>query len=73
MPLGDLHPDVAPPTAVAEGTEYEALLGISIEEIWNSLTPQEEVVLGHAGDPPTGWAQSLGLRPNEASVVAARV
>jgi hypothetical protein len=70
--LSDLHAEDEPAADTSAGTEVEALRNVTVDEIWASLSPLEQQVLAHAGEPAKNWASEYGLRPNEAKLVAAR-
>lgn len=70
--LSDVHAEAVAKPDAAGSAEDEALLNVTVDQIWASLSPLEQQVLCRSAEPVETWAAEFGLRLNAAQLVADR-
>jgi len=64
--------EAAPVTEEIDNPEDVAILDITADAIWATLSPTERMVVAHIGEEhPEEWARSCSLRPRQAAAVEA--
>lgn len=70
--LTALPAEAAPVIENVNGPEDVVILEITVDAIWETLTPTERMVVAHIGEgDPEEWARSCSLRPRQAAAVEA--
>lgn len=67
------QPNDHPSSDGRQGTESQALVSVTADEVWLMLTEQERAVLMYLDQEPEAWARSVSMRPGEAAVVVERL